>query len=1494
MSVVQPAEIIDFSHASGLIRKFLIFPMKFYIKSIQTAKVTRYFLGLAVLALAFSTTAKATLLVYEGFNYAGQADNSPLGNAFNGGTGLSGNWMGTGKYRIGGLTFSDLFVSGGCAQSGNSDTYYRPLGVSKTGTIWGSFLFKSVGNVDSSDTLLSYIVSKQANGSDYNDNTSFGVTPKAYQNTLGDIRLGGNTITPTTLTNSGGMAVSQGVTYLVLFKVQNLVVSGGTSTSQIITSWILNDAQYNNFKSGGLTEDELNAANQGGGATEVMQRTNLPSSQKASFSMNDFLTIQSNNSGAFINDEFRFSDASLAEVAPLLPPAADIYAFGPAATVGPVAANTAAISWTVPFGTNVTNLAPTYTLSNGATCVPTSGSIQNFSSPVHYIVKASDFATSGKTTDYTATVTVAPASAACDILTFGLPSSAGVIDQVAKTISFTVPGNASVGSLSPVYTLSPSATCSPLPGTTLNFTNPQSYTVTAQNGTTQKTYTVKAQTYQAWTHSASLFILTDADGANIPTGITEANFPLLVRLNKDSLNFDQVKTGGADIRFASKTGEPLAYEIEQWDPVAKIGAIWVRIPTISGNTKQEIKMYWGKSDAVSESSGPAVFNESNGYCAVMHMNGNVVDSTGFNTLASNGTKTSTAVIGNTAMNLANGSISANNINNFPIGINPISTGEIWFRARDISGGWCMPLAWSNTGAYGWGTWVMQIGFWGGEAKILPTPLTCHGPGETKGSTDIAAEQWYHVAYTNLNGVSTIYVNGVLDATTTSGYQDIKNPQAMSLGGGDIDVDETRISKVARSANWVKMEYENQKPLQTLVGNLVQAGTTFATTPQSVTLNELTSTTLTGQADGAQKVYWIEKRNGVDTTLSTNEYTLPVTCGRVTGTQNYIIQFKAIYATSTQIINVPITCVDTIPDPEFFLTGPSTWNGRDPAEYKPTIINMADLQAQEVSNVKYTWTVNGVAVSKQITPGVLKLTQAQGDGEMKVTLMMENGGKQFSQTKIVTVQQPIDERVQRIPGANEKPVNKQFYARDFLGANKDYGTIYYNGTEPNQIGKVYLKVYKKVGSAPETSETYTKDLINGAYSFAVQIEGGKFTYRVEYGKLNGAGQEEPPSASVTDLICGDAYIIEGQSNALAIDNSVATDSSDPWIRTYGKTVGWGDAVNKGSEMQIGVWGFIFAKRLSLNQNMPICIINGAVGGTRIDRHRPNPVDHSLEFNPDTNIYANLYNRVVAAKLTHGIRAVLWHQGEQDQGSAGIDGDFNYKFYQQYFIDISSAWKHDFPNILNYYVFQIWPAACGENSRNDQLREVQRSLSSLYSNMRLMSTLGINPGSSCHYELGGYQVFSDLIGPLVEQDSYSTNPNSVFSAANLKKAYFTSATHSEINLVFDQDMQWNTGAPSMIYLDDVAGKVTSGSASGKVVTLQLNAASSAKKITYVKGLVYFEQNYLLKGTNGRAALTFADVDIEASALTSQTISFGSLQTKKTGMGRSRSVLRQVQDF
>ena len=79
---------------------------------------------------------------------------------------------------------------------------------------------------------------------------------------------------------------------------------------------------------------------------------------------------------------------------------------------------------------------------------------------------------------------------------------------------------------------------------------------------------------------------------------------------------------------------------------------------------------------------------------------------------------------------------------------------------------------------------------------------------------------------------------------------------------------------------------------------------FAVTPTSVILDKGASATLAGQAGGAQKVYWIEIKNGVETVLAKDQLTLNVSASRVIGAQSYIIRFKANYPTEIRIIDIP--------------------------------------------------------------------------------------------------------------------------------------------------------------------------------------------------------------------------------------------------------------------------------------------------------------------------------------------------------------------------------------------------------------------------------------------------------------------------------------------------------------------------------------------------------------------------------------------------------------
>ena len=119
-----------------------------------------------------------------------------------------------------------------------------------------------------------------------------------------------------------------------------------------------------------------------------------------------------------------------------------------------------------------------------------------------------------------------------------------------------------------------------------------------------------------------------------------------------------------------------------------------------------------------------------------------------------------------------------------------------------------------------------------------------------------------------------------------------------------------------------------------------------------------------------------------------------------------------------------------------------------------------------------------------------------------------------------------------------------------------------------------------------------------------------------------------------------------------------------------------------------------------------------------------------------------------------------------------GGYGYETYRQFFVDMAAGWKTDYPNVRHYYAFQIWPKACamGINGSDNKLREVQRQLPTLFSNLHVMSTLGIQPPGGCHYPPEGYAEFAKLIGPLVERDFYGVKSNRSITAPNLMRAAF----------------------------------------------------------------------------------------------------------------------------
>src|SRR3989344_3276469 len=146
------------------------------------------------------------------------------------------------------------------------------------------------------------------------------------------------------------------------------------------------------------------------------------------------------------------------------------------------------LTYTVGETLDLAGLVVTGTYSDSSRQVETiiSGNVSGFDSSSPVTGQVLTITVGGKTTTYTIDVVV-PLSSAKTITTFNFttPVAIGVIDEITHAIAVTVPFGADVTALVPTIVLSVGASVSPNTGVAQNFTNPVTYTVTAENGSTQ-------------------------------------------------------------------------------------------------------------------------------------------------------------------------------------------------------------------------------------------------------------------------------------------------------------------------------------------------------------------------------------------------------------------------------------------------------------------------------------------------------------------------------------------------------------------------------------------------------------------------------------------------------------------------------------------------------------------------------------------------------------------------------------------------------------------------------------------------------------------------------------------------------------------------------------------------------------------------------------------------------------------------------------------------
>lgn len=305
---------------------------------------------------------------------------------------------------------------------------------------------------------------------------------------------------------------------------------------------------------------------------------------------------------------------------------------------------------------------------------------------------------------------------------------------------------------------------------------------------------------EEWTQRKEIVVNTTATGTNTQSALKEV--PVLVRLH--SGNFPQflaLLDEGADFRFVDADDQtPLKFHVERFDAVAELAYLWVKVPVVNAQSdKGPIFLYFGNPSAPRAEDAGASFDVN----TVLAFHFGETDGQPKDATAYKGTVASGRLLPLPASLIGGGGTLPGTeplvINAAPqLLMNPAAgwTFETWVRLNGLPVEPAYLL--DRRGADGSGLSV-TITASGVEARV--------GGIIASHATPLKTGNWHHLAVVVRADGLQLFVDGVQAAMAAGVPPVIDGP--IHLGGtatsGGLlagDIDELRISNVARSADWI--------------------------------------------------------------------------------------------------------------------------------------------------------------------------------------------------------------------------------------------------------------------------------------------------------------------------------------------------------------------------------------------------------------------------------------------------------------------------------------------------------------------------------------------------------------------------------------------------------------------------------------------------------------------------------------------------------------------
>jgi hypothetical protein len=362
-----------------------------------------------------------------------------------------------------------------------------------------------------------------------------------------------------------------------------------------------------------------------------------------------------------------------------------------------------------------------------------------------------------------------------------------------------------------------------------------------------------------------------------------------------------------------------------------------------------------------------------------------------------------------------------------------------------------------------------------------------------------------------------------------------------------------------------------------------------------------------------------------------------------------------------------------------------------------------------------------------------------------------------------------------------PLDRQLFPRDLVSgeaAVQVKGRVLTPG-----FSEMRLHVDRMGLAWTSQTESLVYSASGAEFDFVVNIPAERANYDFAL-RLTGLGLTDE-IARAEDVVCGDAILVHGQSNAVAnqYDGTANLNYQDDFVRSFGyqgnilgnpADSAWyiadGDAIFGPEVGHIGQWAMVMAQVLSTERNLPIAIINHGVGGQPISFFSNlNPADSSSNYN-------TLMRKSRWAGLKGKYRAMIWYQGESDAVFSNTADAYGNKFLN-FWSDIST----DLPSLEQLYIMQVRDGCGGNRANINLVADDQRRLADSIPNTYIISTNNLDGHDGCHYVFAdGYRILGFRAAATVAKYLYSFEPFTGVVPPNVNSARFTGPARDQIEV------------------------------------------------------------------------------------------------------------------